>query len=533
MIKKIIETGEVARRKILKGVNAIGTAVGATIGPAGRNAIIYRKYKSPLITNDGVSIARHMYMEDEIEDLGAQTMVEAALKTNEQAGDGTTTTVVIAEAIVKKCFKDLSSANLLGADKPNAMKMKREIDAAKEKVVALLKERKEDLKEGELEKIVATSLENLEFGKTIAQMIQDVGLDGYISVEDNWATQYGIEAKTITGMKFYGTYATEHLKNEKREAIWEDTLVLVTNHSFETLQSLSNICTELNKFQKRKFVIISGAPAAYNAPVVASLAATIMNFRKGNTGVSEILAIKAPSLTTQELEDVAVFCDAKLIDKNAGMELKDIRIEDFGHAAKVTAGEDDVVIIGGRGNVEERIKILSAELKLEKDNMFKEKMKRRIASLSAGVGIIRVGAMTETERDYLKLKIEDAVHAGRAALEEGIVKGGGLALKEIAEELGKDNIIYEALMAPYERIQENAGGELEIGEDILDPVKVTRLAVENACSAAGTLITTETAISERKRSMWDELEKRMHGSDEQDSFRDNENQDLGAGRLVE
>jgi len=172
-------------------------------------------------------------------------------------------------------------------------------------------------------------------------------------------------------------------------------------------------------------------------------------------------------------------------------------------------------------------------LDLEKDPMFKEKLKRRIASLAAGVGIIRVGAMTETERGYLKLKIEDAVAAGRAAIEEGVVPGGGLTLKAVAEELGEDNILYEPLKAPYETIQENAGGSLEIGEDILDPVKVTRLALENACSAAGILITTETAISERRKSLWDELEHKLYPEDERSSFRDSENMDAGAGRLIE
>lgn len=284
---------------------------------------------------------------------------------------------------------------------------------------------------------------------------------------------------------------------------------------------------------KMKLVIISGGEASFSKPLIETIAGAMTQARTGNAEALQILAIKAPALISEELQDVAVYCDAVFIDRNAGMELKDYGLESMGYGKKIVVNEDEFIITGGRGNVQGRIEVLTEQMELEKDAMFKEKMKRRIASLSSGIGLIRVGAMTETERGYIKLKIEDAVNAAKAAMEEGVVKGGGLALKEIAEELGKDNILYKALMAPYEKIQENAGGNFEIKKDILDPVKVIRLALENACSSAGILITTETAISERRQNLWDLLEAKVAPLDKNNDFRDDENQDLGRGRSIE
>lgn len=529
MIKKIIVRGDKAREKLLRGVNVIGEIVGSTIGPAGRNVIIYEKYRSPLITNDGVTIARKTYLEDEIEDLGAQTLVEAAMKTNDQAGDGTTTAVVLATALTNKCFNELKESDASSMERRDAMTMFRQINESKARVVELLRERAKPLQDGDLENIISTSLENPEFGKILAGMIKEVGKDGYISVEDNWATQYGIATEVISGMKFYGEYATPYMMTDARrkEAVAEDVPVLVTNGQLEEISSLDKLFQAIQKEGKTRLVIIT---ETYSRQLVEKLAETAIGFHQGKK--MQILCVKAPALVPDEYEDIATYVNATFLDRKAGFKLKDAELSHLGHAEKVVVTDSDVIITGGAGKVDERIAELQGQMEGEKDLMFKEKLKRRIAALSSGVGIIRVGAMTETERGYLKFKIEDAVNAGRAALEEGTVRGGGLALKEIAEELGRNNILYEALLAPYEKIQENAGNNLVIGEHILDPVKVTRLAVENACSAAGTLITTEAAISERRKSLWDELEKRISVNDEEDDFRDDSNQDLGKGRLV-
>lgn len=536
MIKKIVVTGDEARGRIFRGVELIGKIVGATLGPAGRNAIIYRKYKPPLITNDGVSIARHTYMEDEIEDLGAQTIVEAAMKTNEQAGDGTTTSVVLAVALVKECFERINGDEVLGP-KTNSMALKRDIENAKNKAVQSLISMSRPLEPGDLKSIISTSLENLEYGEKIAEMIEAVGKDGYISVEDNWATQYGVETEVILGMKFLGKYASPYMMtNARKEAVWEDAPILVTNHRIESVEQLKPLFEELNKQQVRKLVVIGGYSEgvdAFSKPFITILANSIIAAQSGKPGILSILAIKAPSLTSPELEDVAAYVNAKFVDKSTGWKLKDVMVSHLGGAKKIVVNESDTIITGGNGIADQRIAILQEQLDTEKDQMFKEKLKRRIASLSSGIGVIRVGAMTESESGYLKLKIEDAVAAAKAAIEEGVVPGGGLALKEVAEQLGEDNILYKVLQEPYNKIQENAGQPFEISPEVLDPVKVTRLALLNAVSAAGILITTETGISERRKSLWDELEKKIYPADERNSFRDSENMDLGAGRLIE
>ncbi len=528
MLKKEIFHGEEARRKLLIGVEKIGLYIGNTLGPQGRNAIIKRPHQPPLITNDGVTIARYTRLEDPIEDLGAQTIVETAMKTNQQAGDGTTTSVVIAVSLIRKCFSLLSnSATSLEPFDP--MTLYRKIQESKEKALALLKAKAVDTVD--IEDIITTSLEDREFGKVIADMMKQVGKDGHITTEDNYATQYGITTETTLGMKFYGTYATPWMMTNigRKEAIAENTPIIVTNGELEEIASLQKVFEELKKQGNLKCVIFA---EKYSTNLVKSLAEIAKGFHEGKQ--MQILAIKIPSLTEDECKDIASFTKAEFFDRRSGSYLKDLKIYNVGFAQKVTVNGEYVSIMGGDGDVVVRTKELKEQLEQEKDLMFKAKLEKRIASLNSGVGIIRVGTMTEIERGYRKLKIEDAVNSARAALEEGVVKGGGLALKEVAEELGKDNILYDCLCAPYNKIQENAGKDFEVDEKVVDPVKVTRLALENAISAASIFITSETAIADRPKTLWDELDNKltmMH--DNPNDFRDTENMDLGAGRIVE
>jgi chaperonin GroEL len=264
----------------------------------------------------------------------------------------------------------------------------------------------------------------------------------------------------------------------------------------------------------------------FSAARIKTLATTVQVIRdSGDTRLIEYLAIKAPSLTTEQFEDVAVFCNAKFFNKNlTDNNLTKARAMHLGFAKKVIASEDEIIITGTTGNVTERVELLKSQLEIEKDSAFAEQIKRRIGSLQSGLGIIRVGASTEPERKYIKYKIEDAVNAAKAALEEGVLPGGGIVLKEIAEELGPDNILYPALIAPHERIMANAGPNLKIGKTILDPFKVTRYAVENACSVAAQLITAESAIANQRKTLWGEMEKKLAPRDEMDDFRDDENQ---------
>ena len=541
MEEKIIALGEDATKRFLEGINIMDVLVGGTLGPYGMNRIIHRKYRSPLITNDGVTIARNVYLKDEIADLAAQTLVEIAMKTNDTAGDGTTTSIVIASELIRDSMKtiaDSSKSAAFGIKGKNAMQVSRDIYAALPEVFSLLEKQKHILEGDEIDDVISTSLENLEYGKTLGVLIRDVGIDGYVSVEDNWGTKYGIETETTKGMRFLGTYASPYLANERnaKEAVWEDTYVLVTNEKIETPVVLKSLIQEMQVAKKRRLVIIGGfseSTSPFSKEFISGLAQVMNEAAKGNPEMIQILAVKTPTLTSDELEDVATFLDGTFYDKNLGRKIEDARMIHLGFAKKFVVGEDDVNIIGGKGDPTIRIGVLKEQVELEKDPMFKEKLLRRIASLSSGVGIIRVGAPTEQERTYLKYKLEDAVNAAKAALEEGIVPGGGLALKSVAEALGEKNLLYKALMAPYERIQNNAPEAFEIGESIKDPYKVVRLALTNAVSAAAQLISSNGAIATRRLTVLDYFEKKLGKiNPATDDFRDIENQDQGRGRLI-
>lgn len=506
MTKQIIASGKEATDKILLGASKLAELVGSTVGPNGKNVIIQRKYKSPIITNDGVTVARFTQLDDEIEDLGAQVLVEACMKTNEQAGDGTTSTAIMANQIVKDALerKPIDITQTEG----NVMDTFRAIQKEKAEVVKIIKKQAQKTSQKDIENIITTSLENAEFGKIIAQMIEDVGESGYISVEDNWATQYGMSTETIKGMKFLGTYVSPYMvTNGKKEAIWEDTFVLVTNHHIHSINQLTELTKAIATKGKKQLVVLA---EKFEKEVIEQLNAYIKQeyaLRSQGKAVDtfKVLAVKTPALTSEEFEDVAVFLDAKFIDKNASLKLEDTRTEDLGFVKKIVVNTDEVILTEGRGKVGERLTILKEQLETERDPMFKEKLLRRIASLSSGVGIIRVGAMTEQERTYWKYKIEDAVYAAQAAREEGYVKGGGLCYAEIADMLGKDAVLYNALKSVNEKIKENAGGTITISSKVIDPAKVARLVVENACSAAGTLITCGGAISEERPDIWKKL----------------------------
>lgn len=532
MFKHIINTGEEARRKFLNGAKKAGEIVGNTIGPKGRNVIIEEKYKFPTVHNDGVNIARKIVLEDPIEDLAYQTIVNVAMSQNEVVGDGTTTAVLLASKILEKGFEKINS-DITGGD---PVGMGEQIESEGIKAVELLKKESHELKKGELIDVITTSLRNRDFAKIIADMIEELGKDCYISVEDNWKTKYDISSEKITGIKKVGSYASPYFCNSKsaKEAIWEDTFVLVTNHKIESASHLAELLKGIQETGKLRLVIVSGSEEAdrFSKPFLIKLLNVLQLAAKGQGDALQVLPIKAPGLTSEELEDIAVFTNARFIDKNTGIKLSDIRVTDLGYAKKVVVDEDDFLTMGGKGNTEERLKVLTKQLDLEKDTMFKEKLKRRISSLSAGAGIIRVGAITEAERSFKKMKIEDAVNTAKAALEEGIVQGGGLTLNKIADKLGKSSILYEPLRSINERIQFLANNSLKIGKEIVDATKVVRLAIESACSAASRVIAADTGVAKQRRTLWDELDQKLTSRDEQDDFRDDENQDLGNGRSL-
>lgn len=536
---KIIVEGKEARAKLLKGALTVSRILGSTLGPNGRNAIIYQSYSAPKIMNDGGEIARHIVLNDEIEDLGAQTAVESTMKTNDRAGDGRSTTAVFQGKILEICANKISEDDKGGGltgDELNSdvIGMSKDILDQKDIVIEKLKVMARPLKKGELKNVVSTSLGRRypEYVAEVTNMVEQTGIHGYVSVEDNWGTKYGVESTLILGMRFLGSYSTPVVITDmkKKESVFEDTYIFITNHRIETSLAIANLIKELREKQVRKLVIIAeGYEKEFVAQVSASYYKQAQEISKGNTSdFFKILPIKAPSLTTEQFEDVAVFVGAKLFNKNLGdNDLSKAGFLHLGKGNKIIVDEDNTIITGGQGDAKDRIKLLTEQLDEEKDSAFKEQLKRRIGAMASGFGIIRVGASTEGERVYVKKKIEDAVNAAKAALEEGVVLGGGLALQKIGKELGKDNILYEALLEPHKKICANCGvSELKVPATVVDALKVTRMVVENGCVTASSLITCEVAISTHKKTLLEELQKAVAPQDN-DDHRADENIELG------
>jgi len=503
---KLIERGPSARKKLKAGMNKVYDVVRDTLGPAGRNVVIEEKApKKPTITNDGISIAKRMVLKDEFEDLGGQILVNAALKTNDKVGDGTTTSMILGMNIINEALKDVGDQELDISVKANVMDIKRKIDEGRIKVLEELDKMKKPVKDlKELIQVATAAVEDPNMGRVIAEMIDKIGVDGYITVESGFKDI--VIPETIQGMKLPVSYLDSILAtNDRKEAILEDIRILVTNNEIEKQKDLIPIMSKLLKEGIQQLVVF--APK-FDKPVKPLIYFNISN------GKFYTLAIKSASLTDEQFEDLAIYTGAKFFDKRQGSagELGDnVSIQDLGKAQKVRVSEDDTVIIGGKGKpseVKAHIEKLKGNLEEEKTKPFQNKIKQRIASMSSGVGMIRVGAKTDVERNYIRLKVEDGVYATKAAVEDGVVPGGGLALKKVAEKLPK-NVLTEALKSPYNQIQENAGGKLKIGKDILDPVKVVKVAFENACSMASVFITTESAIVNECRDLEDNFKESM------------------------
>jgi len=526
MWTKIISFGDEARDKFLEGTRKVGMYVGSTMGPAGRNWILQQKYKPPQIHNDGVEVARHIFLEDEIEDLAAQTMVDICMHTNQEAGDGTTTAAVIAAALVERGFKEAELSSQTGI---SPVSLSEEIYKESPKIIEKLKKQAKKLKKDDLYKVVSTSLRNWETGKRLAEMLEEVGLDGRIRVEENWETRRDTEFQVVKGMKYLGKMVSNEFSNQSsgKDAVWEDTLVMVTNEIIESREILMRIFDGMRQKGLDRLVILNGHSEnnyCYSKKFVEEFLIAKRaerNLKERGMKMIQVLPLELPSLTTEQLIDICYYTKAGLNGKT---------VEEMGYAREVAATYDgNVHILGGKGTTKERIDEAKKQLEIEQDVMFQGKIRDRIASLSAKQGLVRVGAPTEAEQRYRIEKVIDALNAGRAAMEEGIIKGGGVPLKEIAEELGKNHILYEALRAPYDTIQRNAGGKLAIKPEILDAVKVTRLAVENALSAGAQLIATGGGICDVRESLVDKLEKIIEKQfpDSKPDFRLEENQDLG------
>lgn len=503
--------GPAARKAIIRGVNAIYMPVRETLGPEGGNALLPRTYnRGNRITNDGVSIAKMIEPLNEFEQEAAHAFREASEKTNEKVGDGTTSTVVIGGHLINEVFAKLEGASSVirtksAGGKMGVMKLRREMREAMKAVLEEIKKRSVKIKSVEdLEKVATISVEDPELGKIVAKMAWDVGMEGFIDVTDG--VKGDIETEVIKGMRIPAKIPGRAFMNrpDRFEMTMQDTPCIVTNFALDNPTAINDFTQHLTT---SKLVLF--APSFSDGTLLSLIASIKQGFL--------IYPVAVPSLRTEQFEDLSVYVGATFINKDTGKKLEGIREADCGFLEKLvvkdTDAKEDATVIGGRGEkdgnvamgegnelktksaVQQRIEILKGQIEETKVELHKKLLEKRIASISAAVGIIRVGSSSQAESLYLKLKIEDAVYACKAALQEGYVKGGGLCLKEIAEAL-PESILTGALKAPYEQIQSNAEGSLEIGDEVIDPAKAVRLEVEHAVSVTSQMVTLKIIVAE-------------------------------------
>ncbi|HEX9503291.1 MAG TPA: chaperonin GroEL [Patescibacteria group bacterium] len=530
MAKMILSSNE-AREKIMIGVDKLANIVKVTLGPKGRNVILDKGYGSPTITNDGVTIAKEISLEDKFENVGASLMQEVAEKTNDVAGDGTTTATVLAQAILNH-WKELRNQS-------DVLSVKRGIDKAVDFVVEELKKVKKSVKTSEeIAQVGTISSLDPEVGKLIAEAMNDVGKDGVITVEEGQTI--GLEKEVVKGMRFDKGYISHYMVTnpERMEAIWENSPILITDKKISSVQEILPLLEKVAQSGKKDLVIIADEIEG------EALTTFVLNKLRGTFNV---LAIKAPGFGDRRKEmlaDIAVLTGGTVITEELGLKLENATLEQLGSARKVIATKENTTIVDGGGDkkeVENRVAQIKSELKNSTSEYEKEKLQERLARLAGGVAVIKVGAATETEMKEKKFKIEDALNATKAAVEEGIVAGGGTALAKIApklEDLANEvtnserigvMIIRRAIEAPLRQIAMNAGlnesavlvevqkAEADNGFDfggfdpnnwksgiknlisagIIDPVKVTRTALQNAASIAGELLTTEAIVVDK------------------------------------
>jgi chaperonin GroEL len=527
MAKQLIFS-EDARRKLKTGVDTIATAVATTLGPKGRNVALDKKFGAPTITHDGVTVAKEIELEDPYENMGAQLLKEAATKTNDIAGDGTTTATVLAQNIVKEGLKNVAA----GA---NPMLLKRGIEAGTEALSKAITEMAVPIDSmEEIASVAAISAQDMEIGKLIAEVMDKVGKDGVITVEESQSLEF--EQEYVDGMQFDRGYLSPYFitDSDSMESVIDDAYILIHDKKISSAQDMVPILEKLIQTGKRNLVVIAEDIDG------EALATLVLNKLRGTLNA---LAIKAPGFGDRRkamLQDIAVLTGGEVVTEEMGRKLESVQIADLGHAGKVIANKDDTTVVDGGGEeslIKGRVEQIKVEIDRSTSDYDREKLQERLAKLAGGVAIIRVGAATEVELKEKKHRVEDALSATRAAVEEGIVAGGGVALLNALPSL--DNIeadsadaqtgvkiLRAALQGPMRKIAENAGknGDViiqnvraaqekgknnNIGYDVLveeyvdmikagiiDPAKVTRGALENAASIAAMILTTEALITD-------------------------------------
>ena len=519
---KDIKFSSDARAAMVRGVDTLADTVKVTLGPKGRNVVLEKAFGSPLITNDGVTIAKEIELEDHFENMGAKLVSEVASKTNDIAGDGTTTATVLTQAIVREGLKNVTAgANPIG--------IRRGIEAAVAAAVEELKVIAQPVANKEaIAQVAAVSSRSEKVGEYISEAMERVGNDGVITIEESRGKE--TELEVVEGMQFDRGYLSQYMvtDNEKMVADLENPYILVTDKKISNIQDILPLLEEVLK-TSRPLLIIADDVAGEALPTL------VLNKIRGTFNV---VAVKAPGFGDRRkamLEDIAVLTGATVITEDLGLELKDATMESLGQASKVTVDKDSTVIVEGAGSAEaiaNRVNLIKSQLETTTSEFDREKLQERLAKLSGGVAVIKVGAATETALKEMKLRIEDALNATRAAVEEGIVAGGGTALVNVIAKVaeldleGDDatgrNIVLRALEEPVRQIAYNAGYEGSVIIDklknspvgtgfnaangewvdmvesgIIDPVKVTRSALQNAASVASLILTTEAVVADK------------------------------------
>ena len=523
MAKKIVY-GEEARKALLNGVNQLADTVKITLGPKGRNVVLDKKFGAPLITNDGVTIAKEIELEDAYENMGAQLVKEVATKTNDVAGDGTTTATLLTQAIVREGLRNLAA----GA---NPMVMKKGIKAAADAAIEEIKKNSKKVKGTEdIARVGAISSGDETIGKLIAEAMEKVGADGVITVEESKTAE--TYSEVVEGMQFDRGYVTPYMATdmEKMEAVLDEPIILITDKKISAIQDLLPLLEQVVQTGKKLFIIAEDVEGeALNTLIVNRLRGTL-----------NVCCVKAPGYGDRRkemLQDIAILTGGTVISEEVGLDLKETTIDMLGKAKQVKVNKENTIIVGGAGkaaDIKNRVAQIKSQVEVTTSDYDREKLQERLAKLAGGVAVVRVGAATETEMKEKKLRIEDALNATRAAVEEGIVAGGGTAyvnaipaveklLKNVeGDEKTGVQIIAAALAEPVRQIAMNAGldgsvvlekvrsGKSGTGfdaynetyvdmvkEGIVDPTKVTRTALENAASIASVLLTTEALVADK------------------------------------
>jgi chaperonin GroEL len=525
---KIISYKEEAREGLKRGVDKLANAVKVTLGPRGRNVVLDRGFGAPVITKDGVTVAKEIELEDRVENVGAELVKEVASKTGDNAGDGTTTATVLAQAIVAEGFSAVAS----GA---NPMSLKRGMDKAADWVITFLDGRKKKVTKENLKEVASISANDPEIGTVIAEVFNEVGKDGVVTVEESQSAEMSREL--VEGMQFDRGYVSPYMVTnaERMEAVLEDPFILITDRKISSINDIVPLLQKINQAGKREMVIIADDVDG------DALATLVVNKLRGNF---HALAVKAPGFGDRKkdmLEDIAVVTGGIVVSEEKGIKLESVELDMLGRAHKVKATKDATTIVDGKGkkaDIDKRVAQIKAQIEKSTSSFDKEKLNERLAKLSGGVAILRVGGSTETEMKEKKFRIEDAVAATRAALEEGIVAGGGIALFEAARELTHKSVkgvgefgdeakglsvIKAVLERPLRTIAENSGKpadevvqkvvaknesgygynarDNEYGNmfdlGIIDPLKVVKTALTNAVSVASLVLTTEAVVTDK------------------------------------